>query len=163
MEAKARFQGASPTAGSSCLFNFCVVVLALTATSLATAEESRGALEVEARNVELDQGEGVALFTGGVVIRREGLELRCDRMTARMGEQGRLLAVEASGNVRFISSSVRATAASAFYNLETNQLTLSGGPVLTSESGELRGRVIVVDLDSHQVSIEQARGTFRFN
>lgn len=129
--------------------------------NLATAETASSEVEVEAERVELDRERGEALFVGGVVLRHGALELRCERLRALVNDEGRLIAMEASGAVQVVARGLRATARSARYEPAAGLVTLGGDPTVRRGSSVLRGRSIVVEIHSGRVTIEEAHGVFR--
>ena len=144
------------------LYGVLLGALALPNAALAeTAGPESSEIQVEAQRIEIDQEEGLAVFTGNVVLRHATLELRCERMTARVGEEGRLVSVEASGGVRIAASGLIATAGAVRYDPGAGRLILTGRPSVRNASGQLRGREIAIDVRSGRVSIREAQGVFR--
>lgn len=127
------------------------------------AAEPAGPIEVEAARVELDRERGEVLFVGSVVLRHGQVELRCERMRARTGEGGRLVEVEAEGDVRLVvgGAELRAWAESARYDPGAGRLVLGGAPRVQGSGGTLRGRAITIDARTGRVTIEEAHGVFR--
>jgi lipopolysaccharide transport protein LptA len=120
-------------------------------------------IEVEAARVELDRERGEVLFVGAVVLRHGLVELRCERMRARTGEGGRLIEVEAEGDVQLVmgGAELRAWSGSARYDPVAGRLVLGGAPRVQGPSGTLSGRTITVDARTGRVTIEEAHGVFR--
>lgn len=128
---------------------------------LVAGETASSDVEVEAQRVELDRDRGEALFVGGVVLRHGAFELRCERLRARVNDEGRLTSMEASGAVQVVARGLRATAGSARYDPAVGRVTLEGDPTVRRGSSELRGRSIVVEIHTGRVTIEEAHGVFR--
>lgn len=138
-----------------------VSIVAFCCPGLAAGESARTDVEVSAQRVELDRDRGEALFVGEVVLRHGGLELRCERLRARVNDEGGLIAMEASGAVQVVARGLRATAGSARYDPVAGRVTLSGDPSVRRGASELRGRSILVDIHTGRVTIEEAHGVFR--
>jgi lipopolysaccharide export system protein LptA len=121
----------------------------------------RDEVEVEARNVELDSAGGIALFEGDVLLRHGSIELRCQRLTAEVDQGGRLVRLEASGQVRLSAEGILASAGAATYQPSTGVVTLRGQPQVRHAAGTLRGRVITYHSREGRLSVEDAHGVFR--
>ena len=140
-----------------------VVLCPLLASSeQATEQVNEEEIEIEAEHVDIDREEGRAVFEGGVVLRHGSLQLRCAQLVAEVDDRGRLSRIDATGGVQLSAGDVSATAGRATYAPSTGVLTLSGQPRLRHPSGDLRGRVIVFRSREGRVSVEEARGVFRF-
>jgi lipopolysaccharide export system protein LptA len=115
-------------------------------------------LEIVAERSTWDLKARTARFSGAVVVRRGGVELRCDTLDVRYADAERVDRVVASGDVRVTQSDRTARAAAAELVGATGEITLTGSPRLTEGPNTLVGRRIVLWLDDERASCEGADG-----
>ena len=139
-------------------------LLALTLPPVALAQTTFGGMradisapvEVAADNLEVNQADGSALFTGNVVIGQGEMRLSADRVTVQyaQGGQERISSLTASGNVTLVSGPDAAEAAEAVYDVEAGRVDLSGDVLLSQGGNVLSGERMSVDLATGAAQVQ---------
>ena len=158
----------------------CLGVLVLTAGSISWAaklvgeESPRGEfdttqpIEITADALEIDQGPGLAVFTGNVnavqgemILRADTLKVhyRADGEEGDVGTQGRISRIEASGAVFFATPSATAQGNHGNYDVEQRIVTLDGSVVLTRGENVLRGSRLELNLDTGRSKLYSDEGS----
>ncbi|QYX56950.1 lipopolysaccharide transport periplasmic protein LptA [Roseovarius sp. SCSIO 43702] len=134
-----------------------VVCLGIGATALhaqgaqvafgASPQESDLPVEVTADNLAVDQNDGTAIFTGGVVIAQGAMRLSAPWVKVHYveDETGRIDRLEAKQGVTLVSGEDAAEAASADYNVQTGVITMSGDVLLVQGRNAITGDNMFVD------------------
>ncbi|WP_347265704.1 lipopolysaccharide transport periplasmic protein LptA [Paracoccus sp. (in: a-proteobacteria)] len=139
------------------------VVLSLALTGGAALAQNRGfgsaqdigqPVEVTAETLAVDQKTGTAVFSGNVLIGQGEMRLSADRVsvTYAQGDQRRISALKAEGNVTLVSGGDAAEAGTADYDVESGHVVLSGDVLLTQGGNVLAGDRVTVDLASGTAS-----------
>lgn len=118
-----------------------------------------GPVDIRADRLELDQKSGQARFEGSVEVVQGALTLRCARLQARYAD-GRIVGLEAEGDVRLSGEGWTAAANRAAWDRAAGRLVLTGDPRISRGGDTLRGARVLVWPDDERVVIEQARGRF---
>lgn len=109
-------------------------------------------VEVEADNLALDQTQGTAVFSGGVVVTQGEMKLTAPEITVRYlrNADGSLSTdiedIAASGGVMIVTPTEAAEAQEAVYTPSANQVVMTGDVVLTQGPNTLAGQKLTVDL-----------------
>lgn len=115
------------------------------------------ATEIFADHAEFDLKANEARYTGNVRVVNPVLNVRCDRLTARLpADTGHIESIVAEHNVEFDAvdgrgKKIRGTGQKAVYtykltdNLTNELVELTGNPVLHTDQGTLAGEVIIFD------------------
>jgi lipopolysaccharide export system protein LptA len=112
-------------------------------------------VEISADNLNIDQDSGRAVFSGNVVIGQGDLRLAAGTVQVTYSdEQGKISALNASGGVTFVTESEQAEAASAVYDLDGEQLTLSGNVLLTQGASALTADKMTINLSTGNARME---------
>ena len=115
-----------------------------------------------AEGLVIDFKKGVGRAKGGVVIRRRGVVVCCDRARAVYG-QGRITSVQCSGNVVIHRADrTRMTAAQVEFRARENRLVLTGGVVVWRPDGRLAGRRMTYDLSADRLEVTGPNSTLRY-
>ncbi|WP_108258657.1 LptA/OstA family protein [Mangrovicoccus ximenensis] len=141
---------------------FLTLMLALPAPLLAqgtgvslggVARNDSGApVEVTADQLEMNQTEGTALFTGDVLVVQGELRLAAPRILVEyarlpdgsLGED--VEQITASGGVTMVTPSEAAEAGEAVYSPVRNEVVMTGDVLLTQGPNTLNGQRLVIDL-----------------
>lgn len=135
-------------------------VLLLLASTPASAQGARVAfgdlqdnsdreVEVTADKLDVDQGDGTAVFTGNVVIGQGGMRLSAARVRVVYLDDGNgIERLRASGGVTLVSGEDAAEAARADYNLETGIIEMDGDVLLLRGDNALSAERMTVDTRS---------------
>jgi lipopolysaccharide transport protein LptA len=137
---------------------YTFILLTVLAAPQSVTPTQSSPLEIQADRMEVSQKTGRVLFTGHVHARRGALRLRCDRLDAEY-QDGKLLGMTASNNVRVKSKDFEASARKASFDQATGILTLSGKPRLTRGKSIIEGQSIRIWIDDERVIVEKAKAT----
>ena len=107
-------------------------------------------VELSADNLSVNQTTGKAEFTGNVLIGQGQMRLSADRVTVTyaQGNQSRISALHAEGNVTMVSGEDAAEARAADYDVESGNVILTGDVLLTQGGNVLAGEKVTVDLET---------------
>lgn len=105
-------------------------------------------VEVNADNLSVDQKTGLATFTGSVVIAQGDMRLAADKVTVTYepGNQRKISALQARGNVTLVNGPDAAEAAAADYAVDSGNVVLTGNVVMTQGESVLSGEKVTVNL-----------------
>lgn len=111
------------------------------------ADEAGEAVNVTADDLEIDETESTALFTGNVVIVQGSMELRAPRLLAIYGEEGPsdLENFTATGGVEMDFDDQTVTGEQAHYDFAQRILTFTGSVVVVNATGTVNADRLVID------------------
>jgi lipopolysaccharide export system protein LptA len=115
-------------------------------------------LDVRADRLEYDQKSGRVQFEGNVQATQGDLRLTCGRLAARYRADGTLGDLKATGGVQVVQGELTAKARTATYFQADQRLELTGDPVVTRGSDQLRGAKITYWAKEQRLLVSQARG-----
>ncbi|AGT10046.1 lipopolysaccharide transport periplasmic protein LptA [Paracoccus aminophilus] len=117
-------------------------------TAFGTKSDTKAPVEVNADNLAVDQKSGRAVWTGNVVIVQGPMRLSADKVTAifTQGDQRKIQAFEARGNVTMVNGADAAEAQAADYTVGSGNVVLTGNVLLTQGPSVLSGEKVTVDL-----------------
>ncbi|WP_405403227.1 lipopolysaccharide transport periplasmic protein LptA [Paracoccus sp. Ld10] len=141
-----------------------LIVLALAAPLPALSQTAFGGMqadtsapvEVAADNLDVNQADGTALFTGNVVIGQGAMRLSADRVAVQYapGDQQRIDSLTATGNVTLVSGEDAAEAAEAVYDVAEGSVLLTGDVLLSQGGNVLAGDRMTVDLATGAAQVQ---------
>lgn len=110
-------------------------------------------VEVTADQLNVNQADGTAMFTGSVLVGQGNMRLSSNKLRVEYGaegtdEAGKIARMHATGNVTLVNPPEAAEAAEAVYTLATGKIVMTGDVLLTQERNALSGQRLVVDLNS---------------
>lgn len=109
-------------------------------------------VEVTADQLDVNQGDGQAVFSGNVVVGQGALRMTGARVevTYGPGVQGanEIKRLHATGGVTLFNGSEAAEAREAVYTLESGQVVMTGDVVLTQGDNAMAGEKLTVNLDT---------------
>ncbi len=112
-------------------------------------QDSSAPVEISADQLEVNQADGTALYTGEVVIGQGEMRLAAPRVLVVYGEgAGRIRRLEATGGVTLVSGEEAAEADRADYDIDAGTVEMTGNVLLTQGDNALTSERMVVDLDS---------------
>lgn len=113
-------------------------------------------VEVAADNLTVNQADGTALFEGNVVIGQGEMRLSADEVSVQyaQGDQQRISALTATGNVTLVSGPDAAEAQQAVYDVEAGTVLLSGDVLLSQGQNVLSGDRMTVDLATGAAQVQ---------
>ena len=97
---------------------------------------------------------GRALCYAPVRMWREDVEITCESAQAIFGDNGALQQLVCQGQVRIVTSDHLGFAKKAVYDEETQKITLEDEAKLKQKGMQLKGKKVVMDLVSEEVSVE---------
>ncbi len=107
-------------------------------------------LEITSEELELDQENSVAIFTGSVLVRQGELTMSCGRMRAEYGPdangEDEIKIVRMFGGVTLASPEETAESESAVYNLIGESLVMTGSVLVTQGVTALAADRMTYDL-----------------
>ena len=141
-----------------------LIALALAAPLPALSQTTFGGMqadtsapvEVAADNLDVNQADGSALFTGNVVIGQGEMRLSADRVAVQYapGDQQRIDSLTATGNVTLVSGEDAAEAAEAVYDVAAGAVLLTGDVLLSQGGNVLAGDRMTVDLATGAAQVQ---------
>lgn len=148
------------TAARAALMGAFVLLVAVPAAVAQGASISLGVenhdsstpVEITSEELELNQAEGTAIFTGGVIVKQGGITMTCDRMIVEYGaEDGggdQIRAIRMFGGVTFVSATEAAESNEAVYTLVDETLVMSGNVLVTQGATALSANRLVYNLQT---------------
>ncbi|MCJ1900798.1 MULTISPECIES: lipopolysaccharide transport periplasmic protein LptA [Paracoccus] len=120
------------------------------AAGFGRAQDIKEPVEVTADSLTVDQKTGQATFSGNVLIGQGAMRLSADSVTVTyaQGDQRRISALHAQGNVTLASGEDAAEAQAADYDVETGTIVLTGDVLLSQGGNLLAGDKVTVNLES---------------
>jgi len=119
------------------------------------AQDSSLPVEVTADNLNVNQSDGTAVFTGNVLIGQGEMRLSAPRvLVVYLADQTGIERLQASGGVTLVSGPDAAEAARADYNVQTGIIEMQGD-VLLVQGG--------IALTADNMFVDTAAGTARMN
>ncbi|SDG71283.1 LptA/OstA family protein [Alloyangia pacifica] len=114
-------------------------------------QDTSAPVEVTADQLEVNQGDGTALYTGNVVIGQGDMRLAAPRVLVvyaegQNGGQGRIQRMEARGGVTLVSGEEAAEAEQADYDIDAGTVVMTGNVLLTQGANALTSERMVVNL-----------------
>lgn len=109
-------------------------------------ENSNLPVEVTSDNLDVDQEDGTAIFTGNVKIGQGDMRLSAPRVLVVYKEdQSGIKTLQATGGVTLVSGQDAAEASRADYNIETGMIEMQGNVLLLQGANALSSETMVVD------------------
>lgn len=111
-----------------------------------TQQDSDLPVEVTADNLNVNQADGTAIFTGNVLIGQGEMRLSAPRVLVVYNEdQSRIKRLEATGGVTLVSGEDAAEAQQADYNMDNGVIEMQGDVLLVQGPQALTGDRMYVD------------------
>jgi lipopolysaccharide export system protein LptA len=113
-------------------------------------------VEVTADRLDVNQTDGIAVFTGNVVVVQGDLRLTADRVRVEYGltEPREIERIHAFDNVILVSPTEMAEGAEAVYQLATDTIVMTGDVILTQELNVVSGDTLTIDLETGSGIVE---------
>lgn len=136
---------------------FCLLLLA-SAPALAQRFDSTAPIDVDAARIDIEDNSNEAIFSGAVVIRQGSLTLNADRVRISYAKDAsgnpQVQRLDALGNVRLRQDSMRATANSGIYDLNSRLVTLLGNVQVDRPGDKLQGARVVWNLNTRSIGFD---------
>lgn len=109
-------------------------------------------VEVTSDQLNVNQTDGTAIFTGNVLVGQGDMRLSSSRLQVEYGAEGtpnagRIVRMHATGNVVLVNPPEAAEANEAVYTIDSGNVVMTGNVILTQEQNALSGQRLVVDLN----------------
>ncbi len=119
----------------------------------ASSHDSSLPVEVTAEQLNVDQADGAAIFTGNVVAGQGEMRLSADRMQVEYTSRdssgaGRISRLLASGGVVLVNGAEEVRAQQATYTIDAASVVMIGGVTLARGGNLLSADRMVIDLNS---------------
>lgn len=131
------------------------------AQQLGTKRDRLQPIEIEADNLEIQQDKQLAIFAGNVSAVQGALRLQAETLRVHYlsgknrGEDGQSIAqIDAIGRVFFSSEKETVQGDEGVYDVTAGILTLTGDVILTRGESVIRGRRIVMNLETGLSTVE---------
>lgn len=118
-------------------------------------------VQIEADRLVASARSSEAVFEGNVRVRQDAWTLTARQLRVTYGERRRVRTLVAEGDVRVVEGDRVVTAARATLDNQRRTLRLTGEPVLTQGDNVVRGEVVVLDLDTSNLTVEAVRADVR--
>lgn len=134
-------------------------LLLITAAPVAAQRfDSTAPIDVDAARVDIEDNDNEAIFSGAVVIRQGSLTLNADRVRISYAKDGagnpQVQRLDALGNVRLRQDTMRATANSGIYDLNSRLVTLLGNVKVDRPGDQLAGARVVWNLNTRSIGFD---------
>ncbi len=111
-----------------------------------TQQDRNLPVEVTSDNLNVNQNDNTAVFTGNVVIAQGAMRLAAPRvLVVYLADQSGIESLEASGGVTLVSGEDAAEATRADYNISTGMIELQGDVLLVQGANAITGETMLVD------------------
>lgn len=153
-----------------------IVLLALLASAAAQAQgstanhDTKQPIEINADSLEVLQDKQIAVFRGNVDAVQGQIRLRADELKVHYrtkdssgggGISGSIARIDATGNVFVSSATETAQGDAGVYDVDRGEITLTGKVVLTRGENVIRGRRLVLNMETGHSRIEGDAGAGR--
>ena len=140
---------------------FCIAALLITIGALSSVAGARDAIVITAETLNVDRANNVAVFTGGVEAKSEGMVMSALKMTAYYGVDGEVVTIVAEGEVRFVKALQVLTSDKAVYDMKARVVSFTGQPRAVDRGKVLLGQSMQYMMDTGVINV--ARSTVILN
>ena len=122
-----------------------------------STDTNRGGMTITSERLELDYKEFVVAFDENVHVTDPQFVMTADRVLVFLENTNQIKRIIALGNVVISQTDRHATCDKAVYEKGTEQVTLTGSPVLTRGNDRVTGSEIVVYMNDQRVVVKNGR------
>lgn len=150
------------------LFMTLFIAAVLVVTQGPVVAHAQGFLDVQSDNLSIDNKTSSAVFTGNVVVERDGVVMTADHVKVLYkdpadDEEGQrrddVEQVEATGNVKIVDGQRTITATKALYDVPEDNMTLTGDVIVTEgRENTIRGTKMLYDISQGLITISADAG-----
>jgi len=105
-------------------------------------------VEVTADQLNVDQGDGTAIFTGNVLVGQGEMRLTAAKLRVEYGAGSEIEKLIASGGVTLVNGAEAAEASDAVYTIKSGMVVMTGNVILTQGKSALSGSKLSVNLNT---------------
>lgn len=124
--------------------------------------DSTQPIEIAADNLEVREGEKLAIFTGNVVAGQGTMRLTADELKVNYGDggagTGQIRRLEAMGKVFLANGKETAAGDFAEYDVAGGSIRMTGGVTLTQGGNVVKGSALTIDLNSGEGRVDGGGG-----
>ncbi|HEY9010879.1 MAG TPA: LptA/OstA family protein [Devosia sp.] len=142
------------------LLALLLLVLAAAPALAQKAGTQQGPIKVTGDTFVIDEGKGVATFSGNVEVERTGLTVWAQKVVIEYGAGGPedVKTFVATGKVRLKTKDQDATGDKATFDPNTQMLHMTGNVVVVNATGTLTGPSLTVNLADNSTVFEGGKG-----
>ncbi len=135
---------------------FLLMICVFSALALASNDDSQQLVHIEADRAEIDEAQGIMTYTGRVIVRQGGIEMRADKVVVYSNE-GELQRITAKGQPahylqeRADGKIVKGSSQRMEYNAHSKQVLLMGKAQFWQGGNRFSGNRIQYDPDAERV------------
>ena len=114
-------------------------------------------VEVSSDQLQINQADGSAVFTGNVVIGQGEMRLSASRVVVEYGQSNgnqKISKMHATGGIVLVNGSEAAEAEEAVYSIDNGNIVMTGNVILTQGQSALSSNRMVVNLKTGQATLE---------
>ncbi len=114
-------------------------------------------VEITSDQLQINQADGSAVFSGNVVIGQGTMRLSAARVVVEYAKNGggqRISKLHASGGVVLVNGGEAVESQEAIYSIDNGTIVMSGDVILTQGQSALSSNRMVVDLKTGQATLE---------
>ncbi len=113
-------------------------------------------VEVASDQLQIDQADGTADFTGNVLITQGEMRLSAGavRVVYVQGADGRISEMRATGGVTLVNGAEAAEAREAVYSIDKGSVVMTGDVILTQGQNALSSNSLSIDLNNGTGTLE---------
>jgi lipopolysaccharide export system protein LptA len=115
-------------------------------------------VEIGADSLSISQADGIATFTGNVIVVQGTLRLSAGEITVRYAEGGgaggQVDSMTATGGVTLTNGAESAESQTAVYAVAAGEVTMDGDVILTQGDSAIAGQKLVIALDTGTARME---------
>lgn len=114
-------------------------------------------VELSSDQLQINQEDGSAVFSGNVVIGQGTMRLSANKVVVEYTQnsgQRKISKLHATGNVILVNGAEAAEAQNAVYSIDSGNIVMTGGVILTQGGNALSSNRMVVDLNTGQATLE---------
>jgi lipopolysaccharide export system protein LptA len=117
----------------------------------------KGPITITSETLSADNKARTAFFEGSVLARTDSAELHADRMLVFYSEDGKVIKIEAEGDVRLIRGQRVMTSDKALYFAEEEKVIFTGSPKATEAGNVVTGTKITYMIKEDRSIVEHSR------
>lgn len=131
-----------------------MIFIAVPVVSYAQQEE----LDIQSDNLDINNQDGTAVFTNNVVVAREGMKLKADKVKVTYIKESignhDVDKIEATGHVKLLEGGRVATAQRALYKVQEHQVHLFDDVEVTQGDGSvIKGTKMLYDIKQGRITV----------
>jgi len=112
-------------------------------------------VELSSDQLQINQNDGSAVFSGNVIIGQGTMRLSANRVAVKytQGNNRKISQMHATGNVVLVNGAEAAEANEAVYSIENSNIVMTGDVILTQGQSALSAQRMIVDLKTGKATL----------